>query len=164
MRWRAIRSPLLRGILALSVPGSGIALPEASLAAFSLPARLTVVTDDNYPPFLFRNEDGRLQGILKDKWELWSRATGVPVVVEGTAWTVAQARIRSATADVIDPQHFHRSATDAHRAELHVVDESFADGHRRHGGRTGVRALGSGRRPCDVCPEGGDEGEREASR
>ena len=98
MGWRAIRSPLLRGILAASVPGMGIALPAPAVAAFSPPARLSIVTDDNDPPFLFRDAEGRLQGILKDKWELWSRKTGIPVTVDGTAWADAQARIGTGAA------------------------------------------------------------------
>src|SRR6185503_14584837 len=103
MGWRAIRSPLLRGILAVAMPGMGIALSApAAAAAFSPPARLAVVTDDNYPPFLFRDADGRLQGILKDKWELWSRKTGIPVVVDGTAWADAQARLGNGGADIIE--------------------------------------------------------------
>jgi ABC-type amino acid transport substrate-binding protein len=30
--------------------------------------KITVVTDDNYPPYIFRDKDGNLQGILVDQW------------------------------------------------------------------------------------------------
>jgi PAS domain S-box-containing protein len=63
---------------------------------------LTVVLDDSYPPYVFRDSDGRLQGILPDIWALWSRKTGVSLVVEGTDWAEAQRRFRDGEADVID--------------------------------------------------------------
>ncbi|HEX5129937.1 MAG TPA: EAL domain-containing protein, partial [Usitatibacter sp.] len=66
------------------------------------PERLVVVTDENYPPYLFRGPGGELRGMLKDKWELWSRYTGVAVVLEGTDWSLAQNRVREGDADVID--------------------------------------------------------------
>jgi hypothetical protein len=34
---------------------------------------ITVLSDDNYPPYIFRDRTGRLQGIIVDQWELWSR-------------------------------------------------------------------------------------------
>jgi PAS domain S-box-containing protein len=74
--------------------------PAAS--AFSPPPRLVVVTDDNYPPYLFRTADGHLQGILRDKWELWSKVTGVPVTVEGMEWAKAQQTARAGRADVVE--------------------------------------------------------------
>jgi diguanylate cyclase (GGDEF)-like protein len=79
-----------------------VAPAHAGAAAFSPPAQLVVVSDDNYPPYLFRTPDGSLQGILKDKWELWSRRTGVPVELRGTKWAEAQASVRTDAADVID--------------------------------------------------------------
>ena len=77
---------------------------SASLASaqFLPPARLIVVTDGNHPPYLFRAADGQPQGLLKDKWELWSRSTGVPVDLQGVEWSAAQARMLDGEADVID--------------------------------------------------------------
>src|SRR5690349_20383015 len=67
----------------LAALASAVVLSGTALAAFSPPARLVVVSDDSYPPYLFRTGAGKLQGIIPDKWELWSRKTGVPVTVEG---------------------------------------------------------------------------------
>jgi len=75
---------------------------SGSSPAFSPPTRLIVVTDDSYPPYLFRSDEGRLQGIVKDKWELWSRNTAIPVDLEGTEWAKAQESVQSGRADVID--------------------------------------------------------------
>ena len=66
------------------------------------PRRLVVVTDDNYPPYLFRDERGDLRGIVKDKWELWSRTTGVPVEVRGLKWSKAQQEVLAGEIDVIE--------------------------------------------------------------
>ena len=89
--------PLIAIILAVIGPF----LPAAS-AAFTPPAEISVVSDENYPPYLFRSDEGKLQGILKDKWDLWSARNGVAVRVEGTAWTAAQDRVRRGRADIIE--------------------------------------------------------------
>ncbi|HEY2627735.1 MAG TPA: transporter substrate-binding domain-containing protein, partial [Usitatibacter sp.] len=65
-------------------------------------ASLVVVTDDHYPPYLFHAEDGSLQGIVKDRWDLWSERNHIPVEIRGTDWATAQASIRDGRADVID--------------------------------------------------------------
>lgn len=63
---------------------------------------LTVVLDDNYPPYVFRDADGQLKGILPDQWELWQRETGVKVVLKAMDWSEAQRVMRAGQADVID--------------------------------------------------------------
>ena len=75
---------------------------ESALAAFSPPAQLVVVSDDAYPPYLFRTDEGKLQGIIVDKWQQWSAKTGVPVKVEGMEWAKAQESVQRGAADVID--------------------------------------------------------------
>ena len=91
-------------------------------AAFTPPDRLVVVSDDSYPPYLFRVEAGYLQGILIDKWALWSRKTGTPVSVMGMAWVSAQESVRDGGADVIDALAY----TDA-RSQLYEFSPSYAD-------------------------------------
>jgi signal transduction histidine kinase len=93
-----------------------------SLAAFPPPERLVVVTDDNYPPYLFRADGGQLQGIIQDKWELWSRKTGVPVKVEGMEWAKAQDTLKSKAADVIEALAY----TEA-RAKLYEYSLPYAE-------------------------------------
>ena len=63
---------------------------------------LRVVMDDNYPPFVFRSPDGRLQGILVDQWRLWEKKTGVPVEIRGMEWDRAIREMESGMHDVID--------------------------------------------------------------
>lgn len=63
---------------------------------------LRVVSDDNYPPYLFRNADGEVEGYLVDLWRLWERKTGVPVTLTATNWAEAQRTIAEGRADVID--------------------------------------------------------------
>ncbi|HNW79833.1 MAG TPA: transporter substrate-binding domain-containing protein, partial [Candidatus Competibacteraceae bacterium] len=55
--------------------------PESAAAARESadPAVLTVVVDDNYPPYVFRDSHGTPKGYLVDWWALWSRRTGVAV-------------------------------------------------------------------------------------
>ena len=42
----------------------------ATASAVLPPKALDVVLDDNYPPYIFRDADGKLQGIVKDRWAL----------------------------------------------------------------------------------------------
>ncbi len=65
-------------------------------------AKLVVVSDDAYPPFIFRDDDGGLRGILPDQWRLWERKTGVAVDLRAMDWAAAQAVMRDGQADVID--------------------------------------------------------------
>jgi len=52
-----------------------------------------VVLDDNYPPYVFRDEEGNLQGILVDEWALFGRRTGVRVELRGMNWGDALERM-----------------------------------------------------------------------
>jgi diguanylate cyclase (GGDEF)-like protein len=66
------------------------------------PRRVVIVTDDNYPPYLFRSPEGDLQGIVRDKWDLWSYTTGVPIAIVGLDWSRAQQSVLDGEADVIE--------------------------------------------------------------
>jgi PAS domain S-box-containing protein len=77
----------------------GLAAP----AADTPPHRpIHVVSDDNYPPYLFRNSEGKVEGYLVDIWTLWERKTGVRANLTATNWAEAQRMIRDGEADVID--------------------------------------------------------------
>lgn len=66
------------------------------------PASLRVVMDNNYPPFIFKAPDGKLQGILVDQWWLWQQKTGVKVELYALDWVEAQRRMDAGEFDVID--------------------------------------------------------------
>jgi len=85
--------------LAAALLGAAAPLPAAVPTEVD---RLVVVTDDHYPPYLFRDEDGNLQGIVKDRWALWSQKNGILVQVVGMDWAGAQRALREGQADVID--------------------------------------------------------------
>ncbi len=73
-------------------------------AAASPPAAqlLKVVLDDNYPPYIFRDARGALQGILVDQWRLFGERNGLSVELFGMDWGEALARMASGDFDVID--------------------------------------------------------------
>ena len=75
--------------------------PAASVPA-ALPRVLHVVGSDNYPPYLFHDEDGRITGLVADEWALWEKATGVHVDLQAIDWSEALRRMASGDADVID--------------------------------------------------------------
>ena len=71
-------------------------------AAAEKPTSIRVVMDDNYPPFVFRGGDGRLQGTLIDQWDLWEEKTGIKVDCVGMVWFMALKKMEAGDYDVID--------------------------------------------------------------
>ena len=63
---------------------------------------ITVISDDNYPPYLFKDANGNTVGIVADFWKLWEQKTGVKVTLVSTAWEQAQQQLLSGHADVIE--------------------------------------------------------------
>ncbi len=79
-----------------------LAVTLASIASAGQARVLRVVTADNYPPFLFRQASGALDGYLVEWWAQWERRTGVKVELVGAPWAEAQRRVLDGDADVID--------------------------------------------------------------
>ena len=69
---------------------------------YKSPKSITVVADDNYPPYIFRNSKGKLQGIIVDQWNLWEKETGIRVNLVGMDWDKALQFMEEGKADVID--------------------------------------------------------------
>ncbi|MHB8163756.1 MAG: transporter substrate-binding domain-containing protein [Methanoregula sp.] len=67
---------------------------------------ITVVMDNNYPPFSFRDARGNLIGISVDMWRLWEKQTGKKVEITGLAWDDAIHRMETGEFDVIDTIFF----------------------------------------------------------
>ena len=75
-------------------------------ADLASPKEITVVSDDNYPPYVFRDENGNLQGILVDEWRLWEEKTGIRVDLLGMDWDKAKKTMAEGNAQVIDTIFF----------------------------------------------------------
>ncbi|MEK6743448.1 MAG: transporter substrate-binding domain-containing protein [Nitrospirota bacterium] len=67
---------------------------------------ITVVSDDNYPPYIFRDVKGDLQGMLVDEWRLWEDRTGIKIDLRGMDWGKARKFMADGNADVIDTIFF----------------------------------------------------------
>ena len=89
-------SLLARCLLAI---GLALLLPIAAQAHDRI---LRVIGDENYPPYLFLDEDGEVDGYLVDVWRLWERKTGVKVELKATKWEEAQRILLRGDADVIE--------------------------------------------------------------
>ncbi|MGD9781409.1 MAG: transporter substrate-binding domain-containing protein [Kiritimatiellia bacterium] len=74
----------------------------SAASALGAPESIAVTLDDNYPPYVFRGADGKLQGILPDEWALWEKKTGVKVRLQAMDWAESQRVMREGRADVID--------------------------------------------------------------
>ena len=117
----------------------------------NIPGSINVVSDDNYPPYIFRSPDGQLRGYVVDLWALWETRTGIHVNLLATDWKKAQADMVAGKADVIDtmfrtPQRERLYDFSAPYAELPVsifVHESISgipDAQSLRGFLVGVKA------------------------
>ncbi|MFC5453519.1 PAS domain S-box protein [Prosthecobacter fluviatilis] len=68
----------------------------------SVPHTIRIVTDDNFPPYVFRDNEGRLQGIIIDQWRVWEKRTGVTAEIHGMDCNDAVRRMKAGEFDVID--------------------------------------------------------------
>jgi len=69
------------------------------------PARIRVVGDDSYPPFLFTDAGGKPQGYVADVWKLFERHTGTRVELRAIAWDQAKREVLAGQADVIESMY-----------------------------------------------------------
>jgi PAS domain S-box-containing protein len=102
---------------------------------------LRVVGDNNYPPYLFVNEQGEADGYLADLWQLWQEKTGVEVQLWAEDWARAQQTLLSGRADVIE--NIYRTPN---REALYDFSEPYAElpvGIYRHASISGIHDLES---------------------
>ncbi|WP_051554435.1 PAS domain S-box protein [Desulfobulbus elongatus] len=83
-----------------------LAAPNALGAAAgpdaATPRTIRVVLDNNYPPYVFVDGQGAIQGILADQWRLWQEKTGIRVDMTVLDWKDALAGMKAGRFDVID--------------------------------------------------------------
>jgi signal transduction histidine kinase len=82
--------------LALAMTGA------VAQTAAEKPRTIRVVMDNSYAPYVFRSDDGKLQGIVIDQWQAWERKTGIKVEIHAMDWSDALRRMRVGEFDVID--------------------------------------------------------------
>ena len=118
---------------------------------------ITVVSDDNYPPYIFRDSNGVIQGILVDEWKLWENKTGIKVNLIAMDWSKAQEFLLQGNADVIDTIFFT-----AERAKQYDFTKPYATidvpifFHKNLGGITDIASLKGftiGVKAGDACIE-----------
>lgn len=63
---------------------------------------INIISDDNYPPYIFRNEKGELQGIIVDEWKLWEAKTGIHANLIAKDWNKAYQYMLDGKADVLE--------------------------------------------------------------
>jgi PAS domain S-box-containing protein len=66
------------------------------------PRSIHVVLENNYPPFVFTDDKGQLEGILVDEWHLWEKQTGIKAELDVAGLGDALRRTRAGEFDVID--------------------------------------------------------------
>jgi len=105
----------------LSQWAAGALLITGLVASQASAETITVISDDNYPPYLFKDADGNTVGIVADFWKLWEQKTGVKVTLVSTAWEQAQQQLLSGHADVIE-----MIFRDAEREQKYTFTQAYA--------------------------------------
>lgn len=82
---------------------------------------IVVVSDDNYPPYIFRDDHGKLQGILFDQWNLFSRYSGKIVKWEASDWDRALSKFISGQGDILETAFYTEN-----RAEIFSYSKAYA--------------------------------------
>lgn len=72
---------------------------------------IKVVMDDDYPPYSYKDSNGKLQGILVDQWMLWQKKTGIQVELYGMDWESALRKMKKGEFDVIDTIFYNEERT-----------------------------------------------------
>jgi len=123
---RAIRSRILSGYFFNAIAVIAFLLSASNcFAAPSEPLNnrniLRVVMDDNYPPYVFKGDQGQLKGIIIDQWKLWEKKTGINVEITGMDWGEAQRRMQAGEFDVIDTMFRNEK-----REKIYVFTKPYA--------------------------------------
>ncbi len=92
----ALNLAFLIVLLELISPGAAAQFPVETSRT------IRVVMDDDYAPYAFRSDGGKLQGILIDQWQAWERKTGIKIEIKAMDWDEALRRMRAGEFDVID--------------------------------------------------------------
>jgi diguanylate cyclase (GGDEF)-like protein/PAS domain S-box-containing protein len=134
-------------------------LPLACLVlpALAPAAPLRVVMDQNYPPYSWRNADGKLEGYTVDLWQLWQKKTGRQVELIPANWAQVLPMLEEGRADVIDPifqtpartARFDFSASYGQVATSVYADASIGGIHDLHS----LKGFEVGVQAGDACAE-----------
>lgn len=106
----------------LGNPHSGVMESYASVSNPTQIKNISVVLDDNYPPFIFRDSENHIQGILVDQWALWEKKTGIKVNLQAMNWDDAKEIMSTGKADVIDTIFYTEE-----RAKIYDFTKAYAD-------------------------------------
>ena len=106
-----MKHQLMPFLTILLLTGAGGSSAETDTLPPAERPALVVVLDDNYPPYIFLDEQGAMRGILPDQWALWSQKTGRRVDLRPMAWAEAQRAMQEGRADVIDTMFFTEERT-----------------------------------------------------
>ena len=87
-----------------------------------LPETIRIVSDDNYPPYIFRDEKGDLQGIIVEEWKLWEQKTGIKANIIAMDWGKAYQYMLDGKADVLETVFY-----DQQRAKIFEFTQPYAN-------------------------------------
>lgn len=82
---------------------------------------IKVISDDNYPPYIFKDHNGNLQGITYDLWKIWEKKTGIKVNFIATDWAIAKEKFNNHEADVMETVFITEE-----RKKIYIFSKAYA--------------------------------------
>lgn len=83
---------------------------------------INIVADDNYPPYIFRDEKGIIQGLIVDEWRLWESKTGIHANIIAMDWGKAYSYMLMGKADVLETVFYNEE-----RARIFDFTKPYAE-------------------------------------
>ena len=71
-------------------------------AALAESRAVSVAVDATFPPLVFRDASGELQGLTRELWAMWSKKTGIPVEFKIRDFPQGKQAVLDGELDVID--------------------------------------------------------------
>lgn len=84
------------------------------------PTHISVIIDDDYPPFVYRDENGIIHGARIEYWNLWEIKTGIKVRFLAMDFDRGLQTMREGKGDVLDLMFFTRK-----RAEKYLYSKPY---------------------------------------
>jgi diguanylate cyclase (GGDEF)-like protein/PAS domain S-box-containing protein len=104
--------------------------------------KIRVIMDDNYPPYSYRDNRGKLQGIVVDQWKRWEKRTGIQAELKAMDWNLVLKTVQKGNFDIIDT-----AFENSERKKYLSFGKPYADikvaifFHKNISGITGIESL-----------------------
>jgi PAS domain S-box-containing protein len=94
--------PFKRGVLLFAWTVASVAMSCFCASALARPKKIVIATGDKFVPVVFRNVEGKPDGMHAELWRLWSEKTGIEVELRPMEWAGAIPALLESKVDAVD--------------------------------------------------------------